>query len=133
MTAQPFSPEELQAIQSIALWMKLQNAGTLTILILVLWKAFKIYARLQAVEKTVSVINPSEFITWPQHDKLQNECRFRVTSEIDAKDTSLHMKLLGELSDLKEDISTVRETQCHMLGKLEQIGSILVENNGASK
>lgn len=125
MPTQPFSAEELQAIQSIALWMKIQNAGTLMVLITVLWKAFKVYSRLQTVEKAVTSFNPTSFITWEQHSKLQEECRFRVTSEIDNKDNALHLKVLSEVSELKEDISTVRETQCHMLGKLEQIGDIL--------
>jgi len=120
-----FSAEELEAMRSIALWMKIQNSGTLVLLAILLWRAFKLYARLLSVETSVGKIDTTNYITRMEHERMQSECRFRVSSEIDSKGTALHMKLLEELQDTKEEISAVRETQCHMLGKLEQIGSTL--------
>ena len=113
-----FSPEEIEAIRAIVPWIKIQTGGFAGLLVLTIWRAFKLYGRLTAVEKTLSDMGLQGFLTEKSHEKIAERCRVGVSSEIAEKTNALHLILLDEISEIKG-------TQCKMLGTLEQIGSLL--------
>ena len=121
----PLSSEDLELIKSLALWMKVMNSGLLALFVVILWRAFKLYSRLQKVEDAISALNPGNFVTRPELVQMQSDCRFRVSAEIDSKDHVLHINIIEELQSAKKEIAAVRESQCHILGQLTQIGKTL--------
>lgn len=59
----PLSSEDLELIKSLALWMKVMNSGLLALFVVLLWRAFKLYSRLQKVEDALSALDLER--AWP--------------------------------------------------------------------
>lgn len=129
MDLKPLTSEELDAVRSLAPWIKVLGTGTLASFIVGLWKIFGLYKRLEDVEKEVKKITESNLLSSTRHDELTEQCRVTVDAKIDAALHSMHLKWLTEIEEVKDSMSTIKETNCHLLGELKQITNILNKKN----
>lgn len=132
------TPDEIEAIRAAAPWIKVFGSGIFISLIITLWKMFNLYKRLLDVETGVKTINSAGYMTVHHHDLLTANCQGTIKAEIDKQTTALHIKWLEEMNDLRSEIAAVREIQCNVLGKLDEISKSVDSlkhsiNNGRQK
>ena len=128
MNLTPLSPEEIGAIRSIAPWIKVLGTGTFLSLIVALWKVFDIYKRLEDVEVYVADSKKANLVSISRHEELAAACKATVDAKIEKAIHELHLKWMGEMKEVRDDISVIKETQCHVLGELKQITNIINKN-----
>lgn len=114
MDIRPLTPEEVDAVRASVPWVKILGSGWLLTLVVGLWKLFGIYRRLEDVEKEVKELLDSSPMTDKRHLELTTACQSSVDAKIKAAISELHIKVVSELSEIKE-------TQCHILGELKQL------------
>ena len=125
MNLTPLSPEEIEAIRSISPWIKFFGTGTFLSLVVALWKVFGIYKRLEDVEIFVSESKKANLLSITRHEELTSTCRAAVDAKIEKAIHELHLKWMDEMKEVRDDISVIKETQCHVLGELKQITNII--------
>lgn len=128
MNLTPLSPEEIETIRSIYPWIKVLGTGTFLSLILALWKVFGIYKRLEDVEIYVSESKKANLLSNTRHEELTAACKATVDAKIEKAIHELHLKWMDEMKEVRDDISVIKETQCHVLGELKQITNIINKN-----
>ena len=129
MNLTPLSPEEIEAIRSISPWIKVLGTGTFLSLTVALWKAFGIYKRLEDVETYVADSKRANLLSISRHEELAAACKATVDAKIEKAIHELHLKWMGEMKEVRDDISVIKETQCHVLGELKQITNIINKSN----
>ena len=129
MNLTPLSPEEIEALRSIAPWIKVLGTGTFLSLIVALWKVFGIYKRLEDVEVYVADSKKANLVSISRHEELAAACKATVDAKIEKAIHELHLKWMGEMKEVRDDISVIKETQCHVLGELKQITNIINKSN----
>ena len=125
MNLTPLSPEEIEAIRSISPWIKVLGTGTFLSLVVALWKVFGIYKRLEDVEIFVSESKKANFLSITRYEELTAACKATADAKIEKAIHELHLKWMDEMKEVRDDISVIKETQCHVLGELKQITNII--------
>lgn len=125
MNLTPLSPEEIEAIRSISPWIKVLGTGSFLSLVVALWKVFGIYKRLEDVEIFVSESKNANLLSTTRHEELTAACKATVDAKIEKAIHELHLKWMDEMKEVRDDISVIKETQCHVLGELKQITNII--------
>lgn len=125
MNLTPLSPEEIEAIRSISPWIKVFGTGTFLSLMVALWKVFGIYKRLEDVESYVTEAKKANLVSIKRHEELASSCKATVDAKIEKAIHELHLKWMDEMKEVRDDISVIKETQCHVLGELKQITNII--------
>lgn len=125
MPLTPITNEELETIRSIAPWIKLLGTGTLLSLVIGLWKVFGLYQRLEDVEKYTRELKELKLLGESRHEEITAANNTSIESRIERSIHSLHLKWLEEMQSVKDEISKIQQTQCHVLGEIKQLSRTL--------
>ena len=121
MDIKPLSPEEIEYIKSTVTWTKILGSGNLFLFVVGLWKAFNIYTRIENIEKDVTSLKNSELLTVKTHDSITQACQRDISALVDRQVTTLHIKWLEEMQDIRGEISDIKSTTSNISGKLDQL------------
>lgn len=121
MDIKPLSPEDIEYIKSTVPWMKVLGSGYLLTFVVGLWKAFGIYTRIENIEKDVASLKNAELLTVKTHDSITQSCQRDITALVDRQVTTLHIKWLEEMQDIRGEISDIKSMASNISGKLDQL------------
>ena len=121
MDMKPLSPEDIEYIKSTIPWMKVLGSGYLLSFVIALWKIFGLYSRLETLESDVKSLKTSELLTIKAHDSITQSCQRDISALVDRQVTTLHIKWLEEMQDIRGEISEIKGTTCNISGKLDQL------------